>query len=139
MGRPFDYTPELFNEMMAAIATSTHSLRTICATHENFPDVASFYRWLQAFPELREQYARAKEDQLQALEDEMRDIADESANDYMMTKYGPKLDKEAVMRSKLRIETRQWLMGKLRPKKYGDKVQVENSGEVKVKRVICDV
>ena len=73
-------------------------------------------------------YARAKEDQLQLLEDEILDIADDGTNDWMEIelKNGHTktvLDKEAVQRSNLRIEARKWLMAKLKPKKYGDKVQ----------------
>ena len=33
----------------------------------------------------------------------------------------------ACRRPKLRIETRKWLMGKVKPKKYGDRVQVDNT------------
>ena len=34
--------------------------------------------------------------------------------------------------SKLRVETRKWIASKLKPKKYGDKVQTEHSGSVAI-------
>ena len=60
----------------------------------------------------------------------MLDIADDSTNDYMM-KQGEDgseyeaLNAEHIQRSRLRIETRKWLSSKLKPKKYGDKIQQE--------------
>ena len=35
-----------------------------------------------------------------------------------------------------RIDAKKWLAGKRSPKKYGDKIDVEHSGEVAIKRVI---
>ena len=35
-------------------------------------------------------------------------------------------DAVAVQRNKLRIDTRKWLAGKLRPKVYGDKAEPDN-------------
>jgi hypothetical protein len=52
-------------------------------------------------------------------------IADHSAGDYYEDAEGnQKYDTEAVQRSKLRIETRKWIMGRLAAKRYGDKVDV---------------
>lgn len=39
---------------------------------------------------------------------------------------------EVIQRSRLRVDTRKWLMSKLAPKKYGDKLGLEHSGEVNV-------
>ena len=36
---------------------------------------------------------------------------------------------------RLQIWTRQWTTGKLRPRKYGDKIQTEHSGSVEVRSV----
>lgn len=36
---------------------------------------------------------------------------------------------EWLQRSRLRVDTRKWLMSKLAPKKYGDKVDVTTGGE----------
>lgn len=124
VGRPTKYTPELAIEICVRIATSTRSLRTICSA-EDMPDVSQIYRWMQIYPEFREQYARAKADQADIFPEEILEIADDSRNDYIEELNakgevkGVYLDKENVMRSKLRIETRQWLAGKMKPKVYG--------------------
>jgi hypothetical protein len=69
----------------------------------------------------------------EAFTEEMIEIADDGTNDYVEgeTVDGKpfiKLDKEHVMRSKLRIETRKWISAKLKPKKYGDMVRNEHTG-----------
>lgn len=137
-GRPSKYTPEMANEICGLVSTNALGIRQICEAHPELPETSTIYRWLQDNPSFREQYARAKELQLQLLEDEMLDIADDGSNDYMTVtkKNGEEyevLNKEAVMRSNLRIETRKWLMSKLLPKRYGDKLQHTGDGGGPVK------
>ena len=69
--------------------------------------------------------------------DDVVEIADNARNDYMdrLAKNGEierVPDPELVQRSKLRIDTRKFLMAKLAPKTYGDKVDVNLSGTVEV-------
>jgi hypothetical protein len=40
------------------------------------------------------------------------------------------VDHENIQRSKLKVHTRQWLMSKLAPRKYGDRIEHEHSGQV---------
>lgn len=135
-GRPSSYDPEIAADICSQISTSRLRLRSICDADERFPDVNTFYRWMGSHPELRELYARAKDDQLDLIEDEILEIADDSTNDFIeiQRKKGVDIifDKEAVMRSNLRIESRKWLMGKLRPKKYGDRIQQDISGSLDI-------
>lgn len=99
------------------------------------PCVATIFNWLRIHPEFLEQYTRAKEEQADALAEDMLDIADDGINDWM-AKMGPgdipvgwQINGEHVQRSRLRIETRKWIASKLKPKKYGDKVNVEATGK----------
>lgn len=39
------------------------------------------------------------------------------------------LNGEHVQRSRLRIETRKWLMAKMKPKKYGEKLDMTSDGK----------
>jgi hypothetical protein len=63
--------------------------------------------------------------------EELIEIADNARNDYMMRQFGDTMvdvpNPELIARSKIRIETRKWLMGKSQPKKYGDKVDVDHT------------
>src|SRR5262249_9536395 len=79
----------------------------------------------------REQYARAREAQADVLFDEILDIADNASNDWMQANDpnnpGWRQNSEAIRRSQLRIDTRKWMAGKLRPKKYGDATRLEHA------------
>ncbi len=123
VGRPCEYTQEKADEICALIAQG-YSVRSICLMDE-FPALSTFYRWIRTEEDFQKQYARAKEDQMDFYAEEIIDISDDGSNDWMevRSKKGEieiVLDKEHVMRSKLRTESRKWLMGKLKPKKYGD-------------------
>jgi len=131
-GRPSDYTNEIALEICTEIAISSKSLRTICSA-ENMPSVSSVLRWLRDIEEFRTQYARAKEEQADFLVEEMIGIADDGSNDFMTVVKGDQEytleNKEWTSRSKLRVEARKWAASKLKPKKYGDKIDVTSAGD----------
>lgn len=76
-----------------------------------------FYRRLALDPELEKRYERAKSDSLRKLADDTLEIADGT-------------DEPDVKR--VRIDTRKWLLAKLQPKKYGDRVDLNHGGAVAV-------
>jgi hypothetical protein len=124
LGRPSAYTEGVAAQILAEIATTKRGLAPICDARDDFPDPATFYRWMIERPDLRESYTRAKESQLQILEDEMLSIADKTEVGEIVTEKpdGTETRKaDMIEHRKLRIETRKWLMGKLKPKKYGDR------------------
>jgi hypothetical protein len=126
-GRPLEYKPEIADRICAEISTSSKSLRTICKP-DDMPDVSTVFRWMRQIEEFREQYARAKEEQADYMVEEMLEIADDGSKDDT-----PFTGANHVQRDKLRIDTRKWSASKLKPKKYGDKL--EHSGTVEVKQV----
>ncbi len=80
--------------------------------------------------ELVERYTHAREIQADRMAEEIIEIADDATNDFMEKrgKDGRKkveFNSENVNRSRLRIDTRKWLAGKLKPKVYGDKQTVD--------------
>lgn len=135
MGRPSDYTPEIASAICARIAEG-EPLRQVCRDG-GMPAQSTVYLWLQRHGEFSEQYARAREAMMDRFADEILEIADDSTNDWIEreNRDGSKYeapDTEHIQRSKLRIESRQWLMGKCAPKKYGDKQTLEHTGKVTV-------
>lgn len=133
LGRPSSFTKKKGDKIAAQVALGI-SIRKICEP-ESMPSVETFFRWLRQNDEFREQYARAKEEAADALVEEILDIADDGRNDWMekINKNGEltgwMLNKEAVQRSRIRIDTRKWLATKLKPKKYGDKLELDNKTE----------
>lgn len=127
-GNVTDYTPELFQRVLDGLIEGK-SLKRVCEEDDSLPNKATVYRWLYVDEDLRDQYIRAREFQAHVLFDETVDIADDSDNDYVERKRSDgseyfALDKEAVMRSKLRVDTRVLMASKLAPKKYGDSATI---------------
>lgn len=112
------------------------SLREICEDPD-LPSQRTVYRWLAAERTFWQLYARAREAQMDRWAEEIVEIADDASNDYIERtgtdgEVERVLDPEAVQRSKLRIDTRKWVMSKLAAKRYGDKVAVDVTGSVEV-------
>lgn len=100
------------------------------------PSESTIYAWARTpgHP-FADAFARAREVSVRRMADEMLEIADNSAGDvsYKTARDGetilPVVNREAIERARLRIETRKWLMTKLLPE-FADKAQVEHSGRV---------
>lgn len=87
--------------------------------------------WLAEDKDFSDQYARAKEHQCDLMAEELIEISDDDSLDMAFTEEGKQyIDKEHINRSRLRVDTRKWILCKLKPKKYGEKIGVEHSGEV---------
>jgi len=131
VGRPSSYTPELASKICEAIA-SGKSMRTVAAL-EGMPSIASMFNWLRDHKDFLEQYTRATEERSEAMAEEILDIADDGSNDFMTIEKGNKEytveNKEVTNRSRLRVDTRKWLMAKMKPKKYGEKIDMTTDGK----------
>lgn len=126
-GRPSEYTQEMADKICARIADG-ESLRAICRD-DGMPQIRSVMRWLAAHPEFSQQYARAREEQADKIFDELLEIADDSRNDWIEKEQGSVVDHEHVSRSKLRVDTRKWMLARMAPKKYGDATNIKLSGD----------
>lgn len=83
----------------------------------------SLHAWLNARPEM---YARAREQQADKLVADMLAIADYGLNDtYQDDNGNVRTDQDVVARSRLRVEARKWLAGKMNAKKYGDRLNLD--------------
>ncbi len=131
VGRPTIFKQELAKEICARLAKGV-SLRTVCLA-DDMPEMGTIYDWIRLYPEFQHQYAQAKEDSTDAMAEEIMDIADNGTNDWMEIEKGKGvqilLDREHVERSKLRIDSRKWLLAKMKPKKYGDKIDMTTNGK----------
>lgn len=107
------------------------------------PNRATVFRWLATNNIFRDQYARAREAQADTLADEILNLADEcrigvktikKANGDEETVTGDMVD-----RTKVQIDARKWIAGKLRPKVYGEKVQQDISATVTTRELPASV
>ena len=125
VGRPSTYSQELADEICNQLSEGI-SLRTVCLG-EDMPSKTTVFRWLRQNKEFCDQYARAKEESADALFEETIDIADESLVEAHQA--DPKASGAVVQAMRLRVDTRKWMMSKMKPKKYGDKVDLTSDGK----------
>jgi hypothetical protein len=93
------------------------------------PSSQTFYIWLEEDENKSKQYACACEMRELILLDEILEIADKQGEDIIHTDSGDIVNHNVIQRNKLQIEVRQWLLGKLNPKKYSNKIDHTNNGE----------
>lgn len=121
------YSDEIAESICVLIAEG-HTLRQAC--REMGLHQTTVHRWLAMYKNFGELYVRASQIKLLSMADDILEIADDSRNDWIEreSKSGQVYevpDHEVVNRSKLRVDTRKWLLTKLMPKTFGDKVTVD--------------
>lgn len=138
-GRPSSYTQEI-GEQIAARLSLGEPLAQICRD-EGMPHDNTVRAWMAANESFSVAIARARELGFDVIAADCLSIADDSRNDFI-ERLAAGDDEDAVktlafnaehvQRSKLRIETRLKLLAKWDPKRYGEKIQTEISGGMRV-------
>ncbi len=124
---------ETFDLICERIAEG-ESLRSVLRS-ENMPTAKTFYEWIDSDPEMVKQYARATELRAEVLFEDALNIADSVGQDIIEQPDGTLATNHNVInRDRLRIDTRKWFLSKIMPKKYGDKLELDNkhSGELTI-------
>lgn len=128
MARKTIKSAALCERILDAIAEGK-SLRESCDKENLAP--GNWINWINSDKQLLEQYTHAREVRAELLFEEIIEIADESSNDTLVDDSGnEKANSEWIARSRLRVDARKWALSKMLPKKYGDKLEVDNKGEV---------
>ena len=104
--------------MLESIANG-QSLSAILRQHD-FPSYAWAKAQLRGDPELRRQYNLAVEDRADRLAEELIELADEPMPDGLD---GPGMS-AWVQKLRVRVDVRKWAASKLRPRAYGDRLEV---------------
>jgi len=87
----------------------------------------SFFDWLQEDEEKVKQYAYVTDVRTEIkFESIEQDYLEEPQRDA----FTGKIDSGWVQLQRLKIDAKKWELSKLKPKKYGDKIQTEHSGEI---------
>ncbi|MEJ0093802.1 MAG: hypothetical protein WDN46_10265 [Methylocella sp.] len=115
-GRPSTYSEAIVEHICAELING-RSLRQICID-EGMP-----VRWLERYDDFAAKYARARELQADFMDDKILELADNCT--------------AATARAdRVKLAAYQWRASKLKPKKYGDKVELEHGCTVGVKFII---
>lgn len=124
-GRPTKYTQKMADDICHQLSQG-FSLRTVCKA-ENMPHISTIFNWFRTQKGFVEQYARAKEESADAMAEEILDIADQALGE---SKTGDaKRANAKVQAMRIRVDTRKWIMSKMKPKKYGDKIDMTTNGK----------
>jgi hypothetical protein len=121
---PMPYSDDAAVEICSRIA-SGEALTRVCQD-DHLPGITTVYKWLVENATFAEHYTRARADQADTIADEIMLIAD--------TEPDPN-------RAKVRIDARKWIASKLKPQRYGEKIDI--SGEISnkitaIRRIIVD-
>ena len=127
----------MLTRMFRRIAAG-ESVAAICRSGKVLPKLTTFWQWLLDDPEQLAKYEAALAMRAHVFAEELIAISDDTSGDYKETKNGPEPDLDHIQRAKLRVNTRQWVLSRLLPKKYGDRVQTEHSGSIATNLVITD-
>lgn len=127
MGRPTTYTDDIAAEICARLSCG-ESLTVICKG-EGMPAISTVYVWMLKHERFAEAYARAREEQADTLADEITAIADEKPAEVVDDKGTSRTDSGWVTWQKNRIDARKWVAAKLKPRAYGDKVDLTSGGD----------
>lgn len=132
---------ECLTIICAAIATSDKGLKRICDARRmddpTFPHKCTVLDWIREDEEFANQYARAKEQQADHIFDQIIEIADDDSEDAIFVggddESGASAKRvqnsEFIARSRLKVDARKWVVSKLLPKKYGDRITQEVTGK----------
>lgn len=136
-GRPCLYTPEIAESLCTRLAQG-ESLRAICRDPD-MPHESTVRSWALNlkgdYTEFATQYAMARRIGFESMADDLIEIADDSEQDMIETESGPRMNSEFVARSRIRIDTRKWMLSKVLPKIYGDKLTLAGDEDAPLKTV----
>ena len=109
------YTPEQAAKFCAAIADGG-TIRSVCKK-AGMPSKATVFRWLAEHADFQKLYETATDERTDVMIDEIVDIADNC-----------KADADSIRKAKLRIHARVEQAQRMKPRKYGNKVQLTGDG-----------
>ena len=120
--RPAEFVDEIFDEICDRMAGGK-GLRKICEDPA-MPSRQTFLRWIEKDTGRQNRYQAAREALMDWYAEEILEIAWDSSRDTIPAdgKKPARCDNEWVNRSRLKVDTLKFLMAKLHPKRYGDKL-----------------
>jgi hypothetical protein len=107
---------ELHDIILKRIAKG-ESLNSICK-EAGMPSISAFVELTQEDEILGEKYVRARDTQAEVLFDEIMDIIERTP-----------AKGEDVAKARLLVDTKKWFLSKVKPRRFGDKVDVTTLGE----------
>ena len=147
IGGPQLYDRQAKTDEICKLLMEGKSLTEICR-QPGMPHAATFMDWIDEDASLSRQYAHARERGYARLADELIAIADETHTEVevqetdaegnpltredgspVLKRVRVPLSPDVIARNRLRVDTRKWMLSKMLPKVYGDRVTQEHTGK----------
>lgn len=96
-------------------------MRSVCYDG-SMPEMETIWRWLREKTDFNEQYVRATLERTEAQNELLLEIGDKAIEH--SEEADPKAANAVVSAYKLKADNLKWSMSKMKPKKYGDKVDI---------------
>ena len=125
---PIPYDPEVANEIIELTALGRGFVAI--SRMPGMPTINILYHWLEISAPFREAYQRAKLLQADSLADEIEYLADVDPRVFVDGHGVERVDPGWVTWMRNRVEAKRWIASKLKPKTYGDKLELEGNGVV---------
>jgi hypothetical protein len=115
---------KVFDEICYKMEIENLSLNSILKI-EGMPAVSTFYAWILSDEKKQKKYACACEVRADNLFEELLTISDATDKDVIIDMDGNKVtNHNVIQRDRLRVDSRKWILSKMMPKKYGDKLDM---------------
>ncbi len=124
-GRPNEYTQETADRVCEMIANG-YSLRKVCA-EENMPVASTVFKWMRENEDFSKHYAKACAERTEAQNEEMLELGDEAIS--LAQSVDVKASGAVVNAVRLKSDNLKWVMSKMKPKKFGDKLDLTSDGK----------
>lgn len=123
------YSEEQKEEILNNIFNMIESGKSLRFALSQIPlSSSTFFIWIEEDPEKSKHYAYVTDIRTELkFESIEQDYSEEPQRDAETGR----IDSAWVQLQRLKIDAKKWELSKLNPKKYGDKIQQEHSGEVK--------
>ena len=125
MGAKRDQLDKDFDKIIIEIAENSSSLINAI---QGKMSTATFYVLLQDEEKLKK-YARATEIRSDKMAEDILTISDNISGDVIIIGKKKFIDHAVVQRDRLRVDARKWLLSKMHPKKYGEKIDMTSGNE----------
>lgn len=102
-------------------------MRKVCLA-DDMPDSTTIFEWLGKYEDFSLQYVKATEERTEAHNEMILDLGDQAIA--LAQKVDSKASNAVVNAVKLKADNLKWVMSKMKPKKYGDKLDFTSGGEV---------
>lgn len=130
------YSPEQIESIFKIIIEQIKEGRSLTSVLKDdslgvkMPADNTFDKWCDEDEAKMTEYTHAREKRAEKIFEEILEIADKQDADVITNADGEDVvNHNVIQRSRLQIDARKWMLGKMQPKKYGDSIDVTSGGD----------